>query len=152
MKKIIFSTERLVMLDGLMTLGMLENGLRTADFMCCEDVAMDAFSGNFKVQGMRDGNIYMQEQKKRVRNNALLIRKAKHGRVSGTRDHAIQLTLKVFAVEGIDWQKAFVVEPIEVLSELMGPKRMREILTEALRKLDLEGKEENSWKPFGVEW
>ena len=32
---------------------------------------MDAFSGTFKVQGMRDGNVYMTEQPKRVRNKAL---------------------------------------------------------------------------------
>ena len=72
MEKIIsISTENQVMLDGLLTLGMLENGLRSADFMCCEDVEMDAFSGTFKVQGMRDGNVYMTEQPKRVRNKAL---------------------------------------------------------------------------------
>ena len=71
MKKIIISTERQVMLDGLLTLGKCDNGLRTMDFMCCEDVKMDAFSGNFKVQGMRDGNVYMQERKKRVRNKAI---------------------------------------------------------------------------------
>jgi hypothetical protein len=136
MKKIIISSERQVTLDGLMTLGKLENGLRTADFACCEDVETEAFSGNFKVQGMRDGNLYMEQLKKRLRNNALLIRKAKHGRLSATRDHAFQLTLKVFAVEGIDWQKAFVEEPIEMMTDLMGPKRMREILTEALKKLN----------------
>ena len=71
MKKIVISTEKQVMLDGLLTLGMLENGLRSADFACCEDVEMDAFSGTFKVQGMRDGNVYMTEQPKRVRNKAL---------------------------------------------------------------------------------
>ena len=71
MEKIIISSERQVMLDGLLTLGLLENGLRSADFMCCEDVEMDAFSGTFKVQGMRDGNVYMTEQPKRVRNKAL---------------------------------------------------------------------------------
>ena len=71
MKKIIITTERQVMLDGLMTLGMLENGLRTADFMCCEDVELDAFSGTFKVEGMRDGNVYMTEKPKRRRNKAL---------------------------------------------------------------------------------
>ena len=65
------STENQVMLDGLLTLGMLENGLRSADFMCCEDVEMDAFSGTFKVQGMRDGNVYLTEQPKRVRNKAI---------------------------------------------------------------------------------
>ncbi len=71
MKKIIISTERQVMLDGLMTLGLLENGLRTADFTCCEDVELDAFSGTFKVQGMRDGNVYMTQKPKRVRNKAI---------------------------------------------------------------------------------
>ena len=72
MEKIIsISTENQVMLDGLLTLGMLENGLRSADFMCCEDVELDAFSGTFKVQGMRDGNVYMTEKPKRVRNKPL---------------------------------------------------------------------------------
>ena len=121
-----------------MTFGKCDNGLRTMDFMCCEDVVMEPFTGSFKVQGMSDGNVYMQERKKRIRNNALLIRKARHGRVSGTRDHAYQLTLKVFASEGIDWQRAFVVEPIEVMTDLMGPERMREILTEALKRLNSE--------------
>ena len=71
MKKIIISTEKQVMLDGLMTLGMLENGLRTADFACCEDVELDSFSGTFKVEGKRDGNVYMTERPKRVRNKAI---------------------------------------------------------------------------------
>lgn len=55
-----------------MTIGMLENGLRTADFACCEDVEMEAFSGTFKVQGMRDGNVYMQQKPRRTRNKPLL--------------------------------------------------------------------------------
>ena len=72
MEKIIsISTENQVMLDGLLTLGMLENGLKTADFACCEDVALDAFSGTFKVEGKRDGNVYMTEKPKRIRNKAL---------------------------------------------------------------------------------
>ena len=71
MKKIIISIERQVMLDGLMTLGLLENGLRTADFTCCEDVELDAFSGTFKVEGKRDGNVYMTQKPKRVRNKAI---------------------------------------------------------------------------------
>ena len=71
MKKIVISPERQVMLDGLLTLGLLENGLRVADFMCCEDVEMEAFSGTFKVQVMRDGNIYMQQKPQRVRNKAI---------------------------------------------------------------------------------
>lgn len=65
------SIKRQVTLDGMMTIGMLETGLRTADFECCEDVEMEAFEGNFKVQMMRDGNVYMTELKKRIRNEAI---------------------------------------------------------------------------------
>ena len=71
MDKIVISPERQVMLDGLLTLGLLENGLRVADFQCCEDVLLDAFSGTFKVQVMHDGNIYMQQKPQRVRNKAI---------------------------------------------------------------------------------
>ena len=71
MEKIVISTKRQVMLDGLLTLGLLENGLRIADFQCCEDVLLDAFSGTFKVQVMHDGNIYMQQKPQRVRNKAI---------------------------------------------------------------------------------
>ena len=71
MEKIIISTERQFSLDGLMTISMLENGLMTADFMCSEDVVMESFSGTFKVQGMRDGNLYLTQKPKRVRNKAI---------------------------------------------------------------------------------
>ena len=63
--------KREVTLDGLITIGMLDNGLRTVDFECCEDVQMEAFAARCKVQGMRDGNIYMTELPKRVRNKPL---------------------------------------------------------------------------------
>ena len=71
MEKIFITRERQITLDGLMTIGMLENGLREADFMCCEDVEMPPFSGTFKVQGMRDGNVYMTQQPKRVKNKPI---------------------------------------------------------------------------------
>ena len=71
MKKIIISTERQVTLDGMMTIGMLENGRKTADFQCCEDIEMETFSGTFKVQGMHDGNVYLTECPKRIRNKAI---------------------------------------------------------------------------------
>ena len=71
MEKIYISSERQVSLDGLMTIGTLENGLMTADFMCCEDVEMQTFSGTFKVEGKHDGNVYMTEKPKRRRNKAI---------------------------------------------------------------------------------
>ena len=105
-----------------------------------------------QLQMLRNAAFDYVANKPRIRNNALLIRKARHGRLSGTRDHAFQLTLKVFASEGIDWQKAFVEEPIEVMTDLMGPERMSEILKEALKKLEAQSLVEKDWKPFGVEW
>ena len=66
------SIKRQVTLDGMMTIGMLENSLRTADFECCEDAEVEAFIGRFKVQCMRDGNVYMEELPKRQKNNPLV--------------------------------------------------------------------------------
>jgi hypothetical protein len=70
-KKIKNTTKKQVTLEGMMTFGLLETGLHTADFMCCEDVEMEAFIAKCKVQGMRDGNIYMTELPKRMRNKPL---------------------------------------------------------------------------------
>jgi len=63
--------QREVTLDGMMTIGKYEDGLRKADFQCCEDVEVEAFVGRFKVQGMRDGNVYMEELPKRIKNEPL---------------------------------------------------------------------------------
>ena len=63
--------KRQVTLDGMLVIGKLENGLVTADFECCEDVEMEPFCTQCKVQGMRDGNLYMTELPKRVRNKAI---------------------------------------------------------------------------------
>ena len=60
-----------VMLDGLMAFGVMKNGLHVADFQCCEDVEMEPWTGQCKVQAMRDGNVYITEKPKRVRNKAL---------------------------------------------------------------------------------
>ena len=63
--------ESMVTLNGEMTFGQLENGLHTADFMCCEDVQMEAYSARCKVQVMRDGNVYVTELPKRIRNKPI---------------------------------------------------------------------------------
>lgn len=60
-----------VMVEGLMAFGKLETGERTLDFECCEDVAAEPFQGTFKVQGMRDGNVYMSEKPKRHKNKPI---------------------------------------------------------------------------------
>ena len=63
-----------------------------------------------KVEGFRSQGIAQQltdgtfdfMAKPRIRSQAELIRKLAHGRVSKTKDGAIQLTLKVFCDEGIN--------------------------------------------------
>lgn len=58
-------------LDGQMTFCQDENGLNLLDFVSHEDVAMQPFTAICKVQTMRDGNIYITEKKKRVRNRPI---------------------------------------------------------------------------------
>ena len=88
-----------------------------------------------QLQMLRNAAFDYTAYKAPQRAQSTLLCKAAHGRISATRDGAYQLTLKIFASEAIDWQKAFVVEPIEVMTDLMGPERMREILKEQLVKL-----------------
>ena len=67
-KKIELTVEKPLNLEGLMTILMMENGLHNIDFQCCEDVQMEPFAGDFRVQAMRDGKVYMDEKPKRIRN------------------------------------------------------------------------------------
>ena len=62
---------RQVMLDGILTVSQLENGLHAADFSCIEDVHLEPFVGRCKVQAMRDGNLYITQQPPRKRNKPL---------------------------------------------------------------------------------
>ena len=70
MKKKDFNQRQLT-LEGMMTFGKLGNGLGTADFQCCEDAELEASVCTCKVQVMRDGNVYVTELPKRIRNKAL---------------------------------------------------------------------------------
>lgn len=85
-----------------------------------------------QLQLLRNAAFDYVANKPRARANSDLIRKAAHGRLSGTKDNAFQLTLKSFASEAIDWQRAFVTETVDIMTDLMGPERMRTILKELL--------------------
>lgn len=54
-----------VTVDGMLTLGQSGDGLKTMQFQCMEDVELKKFKGLFDVQGMRDGNLYMEERRPR---------------------------------------------------------------------------------------
>ena len=74
-----------------------------------------------KVEGFRSQGIAQQltdgtfdfAAKPRIRSQSELIRKLAHGRVSKTKDGAIQLTLKVFCDEGINIGSTLVKEAEE---------------------------------------
>ncbi len=55
----------------MMTFGKLDNGLNALDFSSFEAAEMESFVANCKVQAMRDGNVYITELPKRVRNKPL---------------------------------------------------------------------------------
>lgn len=57
--------------SGLMTISKLENGLNALDFMCTEDVEVEPFTANCKVQAMHNGDIYITELPKRIHNKPL---------------------------------------------------------------------------------
>ena len=59
------------MIDGMMTIGKLDNNLHTADFKTYEDVEIDPFIGRCKVQAMRGGDVYITELPKRIRNKPM---------------------------------------------------------------------------------
>ena len=134
--------ERTIQISGVAVATTDENNRVTNIQFLPDDEFTPVFEKGSRTSGqlqmLRNASFDYVANKPRIRNNSLLIRKAAHGRLSGTRDNAWQLTLKVFATEGIDWQKAFVVEPIEVMADLMGKQRMREILTDVLNHLNNE--------------
>ena len=61
-----------VLVDGMMSFGQLDNGIRVADFACTEYVEMEAYTAKCKVQVMRSGDVYVTELPKHVRNKPLL--------------------------------------------------------------------------------
>ena len=67
-KKIKFTEEKPLTIEGFVTIQKKDDGLYTGDFQCCEDVQMEPVKGDFRVQMMRDGNIYMDQKPKRIRN------------------------------------------------------------------------------------
>ena len=70
------------------------------------------------AQQMTDGTLDFVAQP-RVRSQSQLIRKLAHGRVSKTKDGAIQLTLKITANENINIAQAIAVESAEATDAIV---------------------------------
>ena len=60
-----------IMVDEMTTYGKMDNVLHVADFLCTEVVEMEPWTAVCKVQCMRDGNLYVTELPKRVRNKPI---------------------------------------------------------------------------------
>lgn len=55
----------------MMTFNQLDNGLMALDFACTEHAEIAPFIGNCKVQAMRNGDVYIIQNRKRKRNKAI---------------------------------------------------------------------------------
>ena len=71
MKTISKKEQKKTMMEGMMVIGKRNDGLHTADFVSSELVEIESLTGTFKVQMMHDGNIYMEEKRKRKRNHPM---------------------------------------------------------------------------------
>ncbi len=102
-------------------------GMAFYDESKCFLFAPNEHGGGEKVQGFRSQGVAQQlsdgtfdfVSKPRVRSQSELIRKLAHGRLSKTKDGAIQLTLKVFCDEGINIGNALVKEAEEAADALV---------------------------------
>ena len=100
-------------------------GMAFYDESKCFLFAPNEHGAGEKVPGFRSQGVAQQlsdgtfdfVSKPRVRSQSELIRKLAHGRLSKTKDGAIQLTLKVFCDEGINIGKALVKEAADALIE-----------------------------------
>lgn len=102
-------------------------GMAFYDESKCFLFAPNEHGAGEKVQGFRSQGVAQQLSdgtfdfvvKPRIRSQSELIRKLAHGRLSKTKDGAIQLTLKVFCDEGINIGNALVKEAEEAADALV---------------------------------
>ena len=79
------------------------------------------------AQQMPDGTFDFVVQH-RLRTQSELIKKLAHGRLSKTKDGAIQLTLKVFCHEGLNIAQTLTVESAEGADALVDYQLKREVI------------------------
>ena len=63
--------QRTTTLNGMMTFGLVDNNLHILDFCSTDFAEVEPFIADCKVQAMRDGNVYITEKPKRVRNTPI---------------------------------------------------------------------------------
>ena len=63
--------QRTTTLNGMMTFGLVDNNLHILDFCSTDYAEVEPFIADCKVQAMRDGNVYITQKPKRVRNTPI---------------------------------------------------------------------------------
>ena len=102
-------------------------GMAFYDESKCFLFAPSEHGGGEKVQGFRSQGVAQQLSdgtfdfvaKTKPRSQSKLIKKLAHGRVSKTKDNAVQLTLKVYSDEGVNIGKALVKEAREAAAAVV---------------------------------
>jgi hypothetical protein len=95
-----------------------ENKVMNLQFLPDDEMALELEQGSMtrgRLQQLRNGAFDYVANKPRVKAKSTLLRKAAHGRLSATRDQAIQLTLKVFKREGLDVKETLRREALELI-------------------------------------
>ena len=102
-----------------------ENKVSNIQFLPDDDMALVLDQGSItrgQLQQLRNGSFdYIANAsafRKSHKANSTLLRKAAHGRLSATRDEAIQLTLKVFKREGLDVRETLLREAVELIDNV----------------------------------
>ena len=115
-KTIAFTEEKSLNLDGFVTIEKTEMGLHNIDFQCCEDVEIESVHADFRIQLMHDGNIYMQEKPKRIRNTPLF--REDHSSLSIGRDDIYYFTFRLPKQEAETLPKMLVREAQKIAKKL----------------------------------
>ena len=116
-KKIEFTEEKPLTIEGFVTIQKTEDGLHNIDFQCCEDVQIEPVKGDFKVQLMRDGNIYMDQKPKRKRNKPIF--RQDHSSLSLGKDGIYYFTFRLPQEEVFKLAGTLVREAEEVAKKII---------------------------------
>lgn len=82
-----------------------------------ETIRVESWRHEGVAQMLRNGTFDFVSRP-RIRSRSTLIKKVAHGRLSATKDGAIQLTLKIFKSEGLPMRQTFLREALEALDGL----------------------------------
>ena len=82
-----------------------------------ENMLMEGWRHEGVAQRLRNGTFDFIARR-RNRSSSILLKKVAHGRLSATKDGAIQLTLKIFKKEGINFHDTFLKEATEAVSDI----------------------------------